>query len=887
MANRNQKKKAKVHRPAQKSLQLNPQVVGVKMLDAIRNEASLFHPWGFYKDEDNFDLLQEDIVDSTDLSAIRKRYGENETPANVELRNEFMLITSEIAFAVNKGFKIKFTKDMLDVFTGAAYDDGYEYLESIGITKDSDSAEPCNIDTQTIMNAICVDTNIAELIKWIVENANTLKDKEGFGLTRYFIYTTDFINDYIISKKESDSGKSYHSANSSKSCPMYAVSVDGNYLTVTGSSYNAYDDRAIPNGDRIIARLNEDGTVQITSHLWDKMSGESFLQVNGTMFNMVHMMYSNCYTMMFCLSTIQELLIRETLKGIPQKEYKYTIDHIPNSVLKDNKIHYNKYEYHTSHNPYYPEHRRSPRLHVVSGFYKKNGTWVDSYIRGTDDELMSYVNDVIGRNAGENDMAKYLTPSQMAKIEPIIVQELRNAKGKDSVKAIANKYKIDQSLVRHIAKTRKTGIEEFVPSNTVIDNISNGDSTHSVNVEIEVVESIPENTNINTNKIVEYVKDGKVSDEGKIEIGIDYESGKSFKEISDKYGIEEQMVKIIVDSLSNKSRRRKRFTDQSEIDKIVDLYLNQGKSQTEIAKLFDCSQSVISRIIKEDTEMKKRAKNSTNIENHKQVVKDNISEVSEIANNNPIVNIDNHDRIFTFAGVEFDIPEITVLTNMVTVGLVSERHNMGNIPYMFEGPISNELFIDLQAQEKIINDFIDQNFTFDANGNSTKYMNLYCTGIQIILGSVVKVCIERHVNLVLKHYDDVSGEYISQPVVTMFGACDEINHPFNKLEKCGQVLLYNIDITDIICNEKFYSISLNEHEDENLKPNQTPRFKAGACTYILFGNEEDAWKLYPTFIKACQANTGNERNSVLMTEVSSDGYSFSWRGNISKGYNFK
>ena len=134
--------------------------------------------------------------------------------------------------------------------------------------------------------------------------------------------------------------------------------------------------------------------------------------------------------------------------------------------------------------------------------------------------------------------------------------------------------------------------------------------------------------------------------------------------------------------------------------------------------------------------------------------------------------------------------------------------------------------------------------------------------------------------MLLKHYSSSDSEYISQPMINMYGEQKEIMHPFKKLEKSGKIYLYNTKLEDII-NAEFFGISLNVHEDDSIK------FKSGKCAYIFFRSEADAWELYPKFVRMIQSNIGKERNSVLLTAVKSNGESFVWGDNISKSYNFK
>ena len=931
-----------------KAKQPNSNMLGINMLNAIKEAAVKYHPWGFYKDENNYDLIQNDLIDSNNLSLVRKKYGLNFTSLDADIANESIIIHSEVSFALNLGFKIKFSKEMLDVFSGAFFDDALEFVSDNKKILDS-------INAQDIMNYICRNTNLTELIKWIVQYGNPLANEEKFGVTRYFMYSTDICSGHHIdisgiSKK--DSNRAF--------CPIFSVSVDGKYVTISCTDYDVKTGKAISRGTRIIARVLDDGTVQITSNIWDHV-----IELEKDIEKLTFSMHSDCYIVLFLLSNIQELLIRETIKGIPQKEYKYTIDHTPSSILRDGKIHYTKYEEHLTTNPFYPHDRKSPRLHVVSGYYKKNGTWVESYVRGTDEEVMSYVNFILQREQGDKDMSKKtLTQDQLNKLAPIIADELRKSKAKDKCKIIANKYKINQDVVRHIANTRKVGLQEFVPSNTVVDINNNdtkstigdtsNDSTNStvkkvVENPIEKLEYREEEIEIEEDKYKDLVirdSAGHITDDCKLAIAELYENGIKKVEISKKFSISITTVTQIIKDICGPIKERKKVVRLSEEDKkkVVEMY-EGGMSMSDIGKEFDIHCSTVSGILKRegvDTRnmTKKRAGSKYNVNNHQykkmlkeqekkhleeyesaekekqekldaikaevekkeelpkaimkkkgiiiNIPKDSIMTVKEekstVQTTSEQVTHENNmqvdDNSICFAGSVFSDPKISTITNTVTIGMVSDRHDIGNIGYLFEGPLTNEQMLDLNWQESIVHRFINKNFKFDENGNADKYLTVYCTGIQIVLGSIVKVCLKRHVNLLLKHYNATDSEYVSQLVIDMYGDQKEIDHPFKKLEKSGKVYLYNTTL-DEITNTEFYGISLNVHENDSIK------FKTGDCSYIFCKSEEDAWKLYPKFVKIIQTNSGNERNSVFLTTVKSDTEKFLWGDNISKSYNFK
>ena len=160
---------------------------------------------------------------------------------------------------------------MLDVFSDAFFDDALEFVSDNKKILDS-------ITAQDIMNYICRNTNLTELIKWIVQYGNPLANEEKFGVTRYFMYSTDICSGHYIGISgigKKDSNRAF--------CPIFSVSVDGKYVTISCTDYDVKTGKAISRGTRIIARVLDDGTVQITSNIWDHVIELEKDIENGTM----------------------------------------------------------------------------------------------------------------------------------------------------------------------------------------------------------------------------------------------------------------------------------------------------------------------------------------------------------------------------------------------------------------------------------------------------------------------------------------------------------------------------------------------------------------------------------------------------------------------------
>jgi len=142
---------------------------------------------------------------------------------------------------------------------------------------------------------------------------------------------------------------------------------------------------------------------------------------------------------------------------------------------------------------------------------------------------------------------KTLSNKQLEEMEPKIVEELTKAKGKDAVKQVANKLKIDQDLVRHIYNTRKIGQKKIKVA--PISSIVQISSPTNLNPIVNVAELLPNpelqskvsgNLSEDTNNVE--VKGGgkgkRLSDDIKIAVAMDLETGKyTYSQLCEKYHI--------------------------------------------------------------------------------------------------------------------------------------------------------------------------------------------------------------------------------------------------------------------------------------------------------------------------------------------------------------
>lgn len=283
---------------------------------------------------------------------------------------------------------------------------------------------------------------------------------------------------------------------------------------------------------------------------------------------------------------------------------------------------------------------------------------------------------------------------------------------------------------------------------------------------------------------------------------------------------------------------------------IILLWEGGDVTQREIAKTYGVSAATICHIInseKHSTKKEEKLNEETNI----------IGETIE------------------FAGRQMTDNRLTKLSNSVSAGMIANRHVIGTLSFIFDDVPSDRIF-DYRWQENIVREFISKNFEKDANGRHTKFLNLYCTGLQTVLASIMKVCHEEQLNLTLNHWDSVEKEYVPQKLITEFGDFEEIKHPFSSLEKKGSVYLYNCKLEDIIGTNSCFAVSLSHFEGS----------EKDSTINILTRTSEEAWRLYILFQDIAQSNP-ESRSAVLLSDVMvwEDGYQFGEL--MSRYYNFK
>ena len=168
---------------------------------------------------------------------------------------------------------------------------------------------------------------------------------------------------------------------------------------------------------------------------------------------------------------------------------------------------------------------------------------------------------------------------------------------------------------------------------------------------------------------------------------------------------------------------------------------------------------------------------------------------------------DNMQKKLTFT-------KVTNEASNVEAVMINGRHEFPTLikDYIFE-TFEQGQFFKFSQQEETVNKFIDSHFKFNEDGIPDKCLDVYVTGLQIALGTIVKVCVERKIPLNLKHYTSFSGKYVSQKVLDF----DYQNRNSEKIQSLiksyDQLCTVNCNINEIIDTDKeFYAVEIVHRE---------------------------------------------------------------------------
>ena len=448
---------------------------------------------------------------------------------------------------------------------------------------------------------------------------------------------------------------------------------------------------------------------------------------------------------------------------------------------------------------------------------------------------------------------KTLSNKQLEEMEPKIVEELTKTKGKDAVKQVANKLKIDQDLVRHIYNTRKIGQKKIkvepISSIVQISSPTTNNLTPSVNVaellpNPELQSKVSGNLSEDTNNVE--VKGGgkgkRLSDDIKIAVAMDLETGEyTYSQLCEKYNISYASVarikKEIIgggDDLRKQQHGKKR----------------SGGKRTTSPKSMNKYQ--VRKSIEElQAEYVKKSEEEVAPNNEKE---QNIATIS--------------DSLKTAFSTTFKIEEVK--ETAVKVGLCADRHEMNVDKFIFGTLNESEMFNYPLLYNKAM--------AFIADNCPDKILHLYCTGIQCALAAVIKACHDSKCTLSLFHYNASNSTYMRQDMWKYTDTfVDELTAAYADILRKGPVYTFN---AQRINQEEFFTISINEiNRESDGFANQV---------YVICSSIEDAFKLYADYVKYSTSDEGSkQKKAIFLTRCKVEKGKFLWDANICKSFNYK
>lgn len=207
-----------------------------------------------------------------------------------------------------------------------------------------------------------------------------------------------------------------------------------------------------------------------------------------------------------------------------------------------------------------------------------------------------------------------------------------------------------------------------------------------------------------------------------------------------------------------------------------------------------------------------------------------------------------------------------ILTNIVSAELVGGRHQSAKYKTdlsIFASPVSEFLMANFDAQEDVVNDFI--------NKYHVEKLVLYATGIQSCLASVIKVCMKRDIPLTIMHWKAATKEFLHQDMGIVG---DMPNAKYN----CFRCLADSRDIyvngnIDTSIGTNLVSINCGKKIGDKI-----------IAVATIFSDKID-WALYGTLVEEIKAVKGTDL-AIFMDNCTIESDSFiRFNDNIAKSFN--
>lgn len=214
----------------------------------------------------------------------------------------------------------------------------------------------------------------------------------------------------------------------------------------------------------------------------------------------------------------------------------------------------------------------------------------------------------------------------------------------------------------------------------------------------------------------------------------------------------------------------------------------------------------------------------------------------------------------------FNIEEMNDLVSVyeseytVTAGMIGHSHEFPVMECIFPERLSQDQLFDFDYHYKVIDTF------FKSKPKTIKELNLYASGLQTVLCSIVRYCQKNRISLNVFHYDQVASgrySYIEQQVLSY------ANRP--KKVICRETIS---NVADHYMYTYTYKTKLNELKENDdcyvLKITHPSLFNETRTIYdscIIISDFDVMMDLYAKILKSMMFNPSDKHVSILL-----DGY---------------
>ena len=176
------------------------------------------------------------------------------------------------------------------------------------------------------------------------------------------------------------------------------------------------------------------------------------------------------------------------------------------------------------------------------------------------------------------------------------------------------------------------------------------------------------------------------------------------------------------------------------------------------------------------------------------------------------------------------VPGVTRVNknNGLSVALAKDRHDYGReLMAIFDQEVGPDLLFDFDKQYKICKEFLEKNYI--AN-NIKGPLTVYVSGLQSILGSITKACIDMNIDLIFMHWDKDISNYREQLIIS--GNCEKKDMTYDMASVFNSTVeVYHAKSLTLQKNFMYHTITLVK-DNTNLNH------------IVFYDNPNDAWAMY-------------------------------------------